>query len=192
MSCITYCILHTINPVWCRPTTVPDAGNSTSLLDALYAIGDYTENILRYAWAWKLSHTSILEYSLCLEDRGSVWIQKQQEGLACSWKPQPMVRQVVPAGATFPAPTQALTISPASAQIQRRPPDAPYLVGFNPLRHRRQWSKRGVAMNGKLMSNGVARSAYEWNTSKARRRFGTCFDPTTRPKTTFQDRRSPS
>jgi len=132
------------------------------------------KNILRHSRAWKQSHTSII----ILVSEGTGWAQKQQEVLACSWKHRPMVRQDVPAGATFRAHTQALTISPASAQIRRRLPDAPNLQGFSLLRHRRQWSMPGMAMNGKLISNGVARSAYRWNTWKGRRRFGTCFDQT--------------
>ncbi len=131
------------------------------------------KNILRHSRAWKPSYTSII----ILVSEGTGWAQKQQEVLACSWKHRPMVRQDVPAGATFRAHTQALTISPTSAQIRRRLPDAPNLEGISLLRHRRQWSMPGMAMNGKLISNGVARSAYRWNTWKGRRRFRYLFRP---------------
>jgi len=120
-------ILYTINPVWCRPITVHECKKIKILTGCTTCNRRYAENILRHSRAWKPSHTSII----ILVSEGTGWAQKQQEVLACSWKHRPMVRQDVPAGATFPAHTQALTISPASAQIRRRLPNAPNLEGFS-------------------------------------------------------------
>lgn len=47
-----------------------------------------------------------------------------------------------------------------------------------------------VGMESSFRSASLEAVIEKWNVWKGRRRFGTCFDQTTRPKTTFRDRRS--
>lgn len=130
-------ILYTINPVWCRPITVHECKKVKILTGCTTCNRRYAENILRHFRAWKPSHTSII----ILVSEGTGWAQKQQEFLACSWKHRPMVRQDVPAGATFPAYTQALTIYPRKRANPTTTPRCPksrtiqFITTSSPMEH---------------------------------------------------------